>query len=357
MIKERHFFPGSNTSKGFHSFFQYILPLKDAKRLFYIKGGPGTGKSYFMKKIGQTFADKGYSIEYFHCSSDNESLDAVLIKELGIVLLDGTAPHINDPKVPGALDEIIDFGVCLDEKKLSLSKNDIMNVDNKIKDSFKRAYSYFAAARSVHDDWSYQNNKALDRNKLKDLKKKLKDSILETNLEGLGEERHLFATAFTPNGIISYVDTIYDSCEKVYVLKGGPGTGKTEVLSYLKEEALINGHNVEVFHDPLIPERIEHLVLPELSIAILTSNEINKQSFIGIEIDMETLLDKDHINSASDFIKESQDTFYALLEQGLKNLVNCKKLHDEIEQFYVDNIDFKCRDHISEGIMNRLMKY
>lgn len=357
MNKERHLFPGSNTSKGFHSFFQYILPLNEAKRIFYIKGGPGTGKSFFMKKIGKIFGEKGYTIEYFHCSSDNESLDAVVIKELGVALLDGTAPHINDPKVPGALDEIINFGLCLDENNLKEVKDEIMAVDEKIKNSFKRAYSYFGAAKSVHDDWSYHNSKALDKTKLNDLKKTLKDSILKENLEGLGSERHLFATALTPNGIITYIDTIYRYCDKIYVLKGGPGTGKTELLNYIKEQSLVGGYDAEVFHDPLNSERIEHLILPDLKVALLTSNEISKQTFAGEKIDMESLLNKDYLNSVKDLIEEDKNTFYDLLEKGLKNLTNCKKLHDEIEKYYIDNIDFKCRDDISEEVINRLLKY
>ena len=75
-----------------------------------MKGGPGVGKSSFMKKIATEFADKGYDVEIFPCSSDPGSLDAVVIKKLGVVLIDATAPHIVDPKIPGAIDEIVNFG-------------------------------------------------------------------------------------------------------------------------------------------------------------------------------------------------------------------------------------------------------
>lgn len=49
--KFEHFFPGANTSRGFYSLFHYILPQEFAKRIICIKGGPGTGKSYLMKKL------------------------------------------------------------------------------------------------------------------------------------------------------------------------------------------------------------------------------------------------------------------------------------------------------------------
>ena len=47
--KTRKMFPGGNTANGFYSFFDYIIP-NDVNRIFCLKGGPGVGKSSFMKK-------------------------------------------------------------------------------------------------------------------------------------------------------------------------------------------------------------------------------------------------------------------------------------------------------------------
>jgi len=86
-------FPGGNTSKGFYSLYRYILGQDEARRIICIKGGPGTGKSSLMKKVGGFFNERGYDIEYHHCSSDNSSLDGVVIKGLNVAILDGTSPH------------------------------------------------------------------------------------------------------------------------------------------------------------------------------------------------------------------------------------------------------------------------
>lgn len=87
-------FPGGNTAVGFFSYYDYILPQEDAERIFVIKGGPGVGKSTFMKKAGRVFVKKGYDVEYMHCSSDPESLDGIVIPDLKAAMLDGTAPHV-----------------------------------------------------------------------------------------------------------------------------------------------------------------------------------------------------------------------------------------------------------------------
>jgi len=90
----RHMFPGGNTSKGFYSFYNYIISQDEAERIFIIKGGPGVGKSTFMRKIGIEMAELGFDVEFMHCSSDNGSLDGVVIPRAGIALIDGTAPHV-----------------------------------------------------------------------------------------------------------------------------------------------------------------------------------------------------------------------------------------------------------------------
>ena len=46
-----HFFGACNSFHGFKSFFGEIFKRKDFTRIYVIKGGPGTGKSSFMKKI------------------------------------------------------------------------------------------------------------------------------------------------------------------------------------------------------------------------------------------------------------------------------------------------------------------
>ena len=101
--KIRHMFPGGNTPQGFFSYYDQVIAA-DAVRIFLLKGGPGTGKSTFMKRISQAMTERGFAVEHHHCSSDPDSLDGLVIPALDIALIDGTAPHIVDPKHPGCVD-------------------------------------------------------------------------------------------------------------------------------------------------------------------------------------------------------------------------------------------------------------
>jgi len=95
----RHMFPGGNTSQGFFSYYDYILGQEEAIELYVLKAVP-VSESHIHEEIGKEMVERGYDVEFMHCSSDNNSLDGVVIPSLKIALLDGTAPHVVDPKIP-----------------------------------------------------------------------------------------------------------------------------------------------------------------------------------------------------------------------------------------------------------------
>ncbi|HYE83630.1 MAG TPA: hypothetical protein VEG39_15865 [Clostridia bacterium] len=51
------------------------------------------GKSSLMKTITEEFVKQGYDAEFHYCSSDNKSLDGLVIKKANVALIDGTAPQ------------------------------------------------------------------------------------------------------------------------------------------------------------------------------------------------------------------------------------------------------------------------
>ena len=113
-----HFFAASNTKEGFISYFDKIFDENECDKVYIIKGGPGCGKSTFMKKLGLVAEANGFHPEYFHCSSDPSSLDGIIIKEKKTAVIDGTNPHTLEPKFAGAREIIIDLGAAWNTDKL-----------------------------------------------------------------------------------------------------------------------------------------------------------------------------------------------------------------------------------------------
>ena len=354
--KERHLFPGGNTYKGFHSFYKYMLTQEDANRIICMKGGPGTGKSSLMNKVANHFKDKGYSIEYHHCSSDPSSLDGVVVKELGIAILDGTSPHVVDPKHPGAVDEVLNMGVALDTDALSLKKTEIMDLTKSISENFKRAYTFLGAAKFIHEDWSNLNSKALPYSNLSTITESLKEEIFQKHKSGYGSERHLFATAFTPDGIITFSNELVLNFKYSFVIKGGPGFSKTKILEEIGKTAQRKGYFVEYMHDPFIPDRLEHIFIPEISTCVLTENEISQCSFQGKVYNIEEFCDSSILLKSKSEVDYNKDLFYQLTDKGLDFILKAHKLHDDLEDYYIKAMDYSIVDNLYSNLILKLDK-
>ena len=356
--KQRHLFPGGNTSKGFYSFYRYILSQEDSNRIICIKGGPGTGKSSFMKKIGKHFGEMGYSIEYHHCSSDNTSLDGVVIQELKVALLDGTSPHIVDPINPGAVDEILNVGVALDSKFLAKNKKDIIKINKEIGKSFKRAYRFLGSAKSIPEDWSILNSESLKPFAVSDLIDTIFSSLpIDDSKPGHGNDRHIFSTAFTPNGIVSFNEELSKEVENLIVIKGGPGLGKSEILRKVGSRLQKSGYFVEYLHDPFIPERIENILIPEASIGIFTSNEISNINYPSVTYSMSDFCNNSSLLDRVDEVLYDQKQFDALVAKGLSCIKNSKALHDKLESFYIQAMDFSIVDKFFDETVKKIETY
>lgn len=89
----RRSFLGANSRKGFYSLYEELASPEAGDFLWVIKGGPGCGKSTFMKRIGKAAEAAGERVEYIHCSGDPDSLDGVWLPDRKLGYVDGTAPH------------------------------------------------------------------------------------------------------------------------------------------------------------------------------------------------------------------------------------------------------------------------
>lgn len=352
--KTRKLFPGGNTANGSFNFFDNIIQ-DNINRIFCLKGGPGVGKSSLMRKIAQEYIKKGYDVELHHCPSDPSSLDAILIKKLGVVLLDGTAPHVVDPKDPGAIDEIINLGDYWNVENLEKNKLEIVEVGKDISSSFRRAYKYLKAAEPIYLDIEEKYKNSMDFGKVN----MLTDNFIESLFNGISssgeykKERHLFGTAITPIGHVDYTDSILSQVKKVYYLDGEIGTGKTTFLTKVYKKAVEKGMSVEIYHYPLIKEKLETIIINDLNIAITTSHLFEDKE----KIDLNQFINKNKLSNYKDEIEFDKKIFNELLSYAIDNLKLAKSKHDIIEAYYVPNMRFNEVEKLRLDLMNKISKY
>ncbi|WP_251551711.1 PRK06851 family protein [Neobacillus muris] len=355
--KIKHYFAGGNTARGFYNL--YDSNLQGLDRLFILKGGPGTGKSSLMKKIGSEWVEKGFDIEFLHCSSDNDSIDGVLIPAVKVGIVDGTAPHVIEPKAPGAVEEYINLGEAWDAKVLSSHKKTIQKLTKQISESFQKAYDTFKEALDIHDDWEKIYINSMDFQKADQLTKKLADVFFgKMKLNKQADVRHRFLGAATPKGAVDFVPNLTEDIQKRYFIKGRPGSGKSTMLKKLAQVAEERGVDTEVYHCGFDPHSLDMLIFRELGIAIFDSTAPHEYfpSRDGDEIiDMyELLIEPGTDELFAETISKISANYKNKMAQATSHLARAKQLHDELEEIYITAMDFSKVENIQQKIAEEI---
>ena len=97
---ETRYFLSALTGAGYYALHRQFL--RPPERYFCIlKGGPGCGKSTFLKRVGDAGQAAGLAVVRLHCAGDPASLDGVYFPEKRSGFFDGTAPHTVEPALFG----------------------------------------------------------------------------------------------------------------------------------------------------------------------------------------------------------------------------------------------------------------
>ncbi|SHI89974.1 hypothetical protein [Lutispora thermophila] len=336
----REFFLGANTHKGFHSFYDYVVP-GIPNRLFILKGGPGTGKSTFLRKIASEFADMGYDVELHHCSSDNDSLDGIRIVPFNIAVMDGTAPHTTDPKYPAVVDEIINLGDYWHKEKIEKNRTSIISIGKELKKLYTSSYRFLNAAKEVQDDMEALIGDDFDwlnyTKMLNEYKMSIMESAKPTGKQG--EARHLFHSSINSSGRVDYIEIALPKKHECHYIKCQYQGAATKLLNSIVSDLLMTGYDVEVFHQPLDPEIIETIMVNELGLVISSDANVEKTAVRVIDLDI--LRKKDISDNESSFLTRDRILFNNLIDEAIMKIRTAKKLHDELEKYYIESMDFK----------------
>lgn len=348
-------FMAANTSRGFYSLFEDFLEDKTA---YIVKGGPGSGKSTMMRRIASQSFRNGFFTEHIYCSSDTDSLDGVYIKDLDTAVCDGTAPHTLEPKYAGAAGGIINIGEAWDEQKLRAAKEDIILLSKKISDDYRAAYSFLSAAGSSLRVFSSYARIFFDFDKAHRFADKLVEKRINTAKkytdETIRAKTHKrFLSAFSPKGYITFKDSVYVLADDVYVIKDRYNLAYIP-LEYIYQSLINYDLDIYIFYDPLVPDRIAHLAVPELDFAIVTHNrDIDFKPIHTTSINISRFISED-IYTVANKLKLSQKIMRDCISEAIKLISHAKALHDDLEDIYISSMNFDKVAEISASAISKI---
>lgn len=346
-IKPAHYFMSANTASGFLSRFGQLYDAKTGWKAYILKGTPGTA-SMLLPRAGEKFENAGISVEYIHCVSNPSEISAIVLPEEKICFTDGLPPHCINPKFPGIVEIEITLSDC-DCEKLNSDRGKILQFAARASALYDRAYRYISAASSLQSDSTRIAGEYFDAEAVRKYARGLARRLFPAKgCQGRSVMRYL--SGITADGEIFFYNRDMASYERIYNISDDYGLSRS-LISILREKAKAAGYNVISCECP-ISGSPEHLLIPEISTAFVTSNNYHKAEGKPCRhVNIRRFLDCDSLRLKRARIGFNRKAAKELYDQAALLLKEAKADDDIIRECYTPCIDIdKAWEKLSDTI-------
>lgn len=253
------------------------------------------------------------------------------------------------------MERYVNLGECYDREGLRSVRGEIMSCMTGYKGCYGRAYRCLTAAAQIGEDMrAMAATPAVEAKIAKRAKGILSREVKRTG-RAPGRAVQRFLGGVTWKGVLCGFDTADLLCGKIYELADTYGLGHV-LLTHLAAGVLAAGYDAVVCPSPLFPDRMEHLLIPELSLAFVTSTPslpYGKRPFRRIRMD--AMADAELLRRNRARLRFSRKVSAALMDEAVEALAQGKAMHDELEALYNPHVDFGRVYAIADGIAEELL--
>ena len=349
----RQCFAASNSAEGFRNYYGEIFTDERVDRLYIIKGGPGTGKSHFMRAVARCAKGRGYDTVEFYCSSDASSLDGLLLIREGaptVGLLDGTAPHVREPAIPGARDEMVNLGDFWDPQRLTDQRDAIAALGRSKAAAYARAYACLRGAGEMDALAESLVSSCIHRDRVAALATR----ILRGQPDGQGFEAiPALRRALSMSG--KHTLRSFEAAASSLILPEeyyGLGFSLTAALM---EVSRARGLRVYVSYDPLCPRRVDGLLYPDTGLCVLLGDTVPPEGIPTRALPLRRYGDADALRAVRGELRRTLALREELTDAALRHLSQASEAHFELEKIYSAAMDFRAKETFTERFCRRVL--
>ena len=350
----RRYFAASNSSRGFCNYYGECFSETRVDHLYVIKGGPGTGKSHFMRVVARYARERGYAVIEYACSSDPSSLDGVLLSCAGkptVGLLDGTAPHVYEPTSPGVREEIVNLGAFWNSTRLAGERGTIRALSAQKTDAYARAYACLRAAGEMDRVADSLITPTVKEDRLVAMARRI---LRRVTPAGHFDASPALRSAWGMTGRVTH-HTYEQDAESLLILDTAYGLGY-RLTSHLLRLSGERGDRVLVSYHPAYPDKVDGLLYPDGGVCVLVGDaEPPEDGRLVRTASLRRYTDADALRQARGEIRHALAVRNTLEEDALRSLAHAGKYHFELERIYAAAMDFSAKEAFTEQFCQRFI--
>ena len=331
----RQFFLGANTGAGFVSLYPAFAAAERESFFWYIKGGPGNGKSTLMRRAAERAESAGLAVESILCSGDPDSLDGIYIPEKKLGYVDATSPHVQKPAVPGVSGKYLDLSAFYRPVPPETAAA-LAGFFPSYRKEYAHAYDLLHAAMLV----SPGGIPGIVTAETKERVQKRAEAFAEkaVHRSDTEYEKRRFLSAYTCRGAVLLSETAA-SFGRVYTLDNELGLAD-DFLQAVLERARSAGAARIVCPDPVDPEKLTALILPEDGLSLVAvSGDFRFDGKAARHFRLDTAAELSDAKRKE--VRRAAALRRSLAAEACSALRRAKELHDELEAVYHPFVDFR----------------
>ena len=347
---ENAYFAASNSEKGFYSYYGECFQAERIEYVYAIKGGPGTGKSRFLREVAGECEQRGGRVEYIYCSSDPDSLDGIILthEKRCVALMDATAPHVYEPTLVGIRGELVDLGAFWNAEVLQNHAREITLLDQQKRQAYRRAYRYLCAEGEMMRECDALTLPYIGREAIAAFAERITRKIPDGS--GFTSSPALLCSVGMRGEVI--FDTYFANAEQCWLIQDCYGAGQV-FLAAIGEAAVKHNWRIRVSHDPVYPDRLDGIFLEESRSAFVIKPEKIEYPHAKT-LSMRRFVKVCAMRPIRGRYRFANRLRQALREGALDALREVRELHFALEELYIGAMDFDAKENFTKNFCRRL---
>ncbi|MDR1600668.1 MAG: hypothetical protein LBS11_12490 [Oscillospiraceae bacterium] len=276
MQPTKHGFIGAFTRDGYVVFDPEPLLGGNEPRRLRVRGGSARTRAAAMDALARRITEQDREADLLHDVLDPDAVVGIVCPSLALAVASAGA---GDPCLNiGQPDVCVDMDEALRSVHSGVYPEVVRALDAEASSYESRVVRYMEAAAPLRADAGDEYSRVLDRAALDRMLEPWMESIMAYRPEsGGGVESRVFVEAVTSRGLVQHLDSVLTP--RLWRVSGPWGCDFHDPLAKLRDAALSRGLDVMCAMEYCQPDRLAHLLIPELGLFV--TSEVSVHALAG----------------------------------------------------------------------------